>query len=206
MGVLLQFSSSREKTMSHFSLRISGDRDSRQGLVAGTSLSGAEMSSSLVVSPRLTLFASQRNLIIILLLVILGLATLAIACFTPAFGMQKCRADQDCGRFEICNCDWDKKRGERCSSSGVCVREQACSWDLDCSSKSCKNGKCEECSFNSDCPGSRHCKSGKCGGIDECSFSSDCPGSRSCHFGKCAECSFSSDCLGSRGCKFGKCV
>ena len=74
--------------MSHFSLRISGDRDSRQGLVAGTSLSGAEMSSSLVVSPRLTLFASHRNLIIILLLVILGLATLAIACFTPAFGMQ----------------------------------------------------------------------------------------------------------------------
>ena len=83
MSQCQSFSSSREKTMSHFSLRISRDRDSGQGLVAGT-----EMSSSLVVSPRLTLFASQRNIIIILLLVILGLATIAFACFTPAFGMQ----------------------------------------------------------------------------------------------------------------------
>jgi len=161
----------------------------------------------------------------------LGLVTLAITCFTSAYGLQECRADRDCGRFEICNCAWDNQRrecknigfclecredrncrsGERCSSSGVCVKDQACKWNSDCpapergssAAGSCKNGRCEECDFSSDCPGSRRCESGKC---NECSFSSDCPGRRSCQFDKCIECGWNSDCNGSLRCEFDKCV
>jgi len=131
----------------------------------------------------------------------LGLTTLAIACFTPAFGLQECSVDRDCGRFEICNCAWDNqlrecknmgfcvgcredrncRSGERCSSSGVCVKDQrkACKWNSDCpapatrassfigslsSFLSCdrKTGRCPECDFDSDCPGTRSCKSGNC--------------------------------------------
>jgi len=108
---------------------------------------------------------------------------------------------------QICNCAWDNQRrecrnlgfcvecredrncrtGERCSSSGVCVKDQRkafvgkpCRFNSDCPAPasrassggflgslskflSCdrKTGRCPECDFDFDCPG-KSCKSGNC--------------------------------------------
>merc|ERR1712212_262400 len=138
----------------------------------------------------------------------IAIVTLATACFTPAFGMQECRADEDCGRWEICNCAWDDQRrecrnlgfcvecredrncrtGERGSSSGVCVKDQ----------RKAFVGK--PCRFNSDCPApaSRASSGGFIGSLSKF---------LSCDrkTGRCPECDFDFDCPG-KSCKSGNCV
>jgi peptidoglycan-associated lipoprotein len=103
----------------------------------------------------------------------------------------------------LSGCPAKPKPGE-CKSSADCAKQEGYG-------KVCVQGRCLECSADSDCAAGFTCRDNKCVPRPECSTDADCPSGKKCQGERCvapstAECQGDADCGPGRGCEAGKCV
>jgi peptidoglycan-associated lipoprotein len=95
-------------------------------------------------------------------------------------------------------------------SPGECKTSQDCA-DQQGFGKVCVEGRCQECSQDTDCKAGFVCRQNRCLPRPECESDTDCAGGR-CEGGRClaaatrAECSLDADCGEGKSCEAGKCV
>ncbi len=105
----------------------------------------------------------------------------------------------------LAGCPSKPKNGE-CKSSDDCKEQQGYG-------KVCVQGRCQECSADTDCQAGFVCRDNKCAPRPECSQDNDCGAGRACQQGRCvaaaqpkAECERDAQCGAGRACQAGRCV
>lgn len=101
----------------------------------------------------------------------------------------------------LAGCSSKPKNGE-CKSSDDCKSQQGYG-------KICVEGRCQECSADTDCEGGMVCRDNKCMPKPECAQDADCGAGRTCVDGRCsapAECTGDAQCGPGQACEAGKCV
>ena len=111
-------------------------------------------------------------------------------------GEHECRADDDCGRGEICQsgrcvdgCRDDNgcPNGFECQRN-TCVAALECRQDSDCETNFvCENNQCvfnASCERTNDCPDDLVCNNGVCEATERCTVDTDCPEGSICNRGR----------------------